>query len=57
MAKKHNCAYIYSKHAQDQYYGFNFQSLALDLMINDYYHFIIGQMINFYYKSQAFLFS
>ena len=28
---------------------FSIESLALDLMINDYYHFIIVQMIKFYY--------
>ena len=45
---KNNLVYICSKHAQDQYCGLSFQSLALDLMISDYYHFIFDQMINFY---------
>ena len=53
---KFDSAYIYSKHTQDQYCGHSFQSLALDLMISDYYHFIIGQMINFYYKLHTFSF-
>ena len=42
---KNNNAYICSKHAQDQYCIFSFQRLAPDCMINDYYHFIIGQII------------
>ena len=41
---KFGSAYICSRHAQDQYYGFSF-SLASDCMISDYYHFIIGQII------------
>ena len=45
---KNNNAYICSRHAQDQYCDLSFQSLALDLMISDYYHFIFDQMINFY---------
>ena len=44
---KNNIAYICPKHAQDQYCGFSFQSLALDLMISDYYHFIIAKWSNF----------
>ena len=47
---KNNIAYICSRHAQNQYYGFSFESLAPNLMISDYYHFIIGQMIKFYYR-------
>ena len=46
---KTNMDYICFRHAQDQYYGFRFESLAPDLLISDYYHFIIGQMIKFYY--------
>ena len=49
-ASKNGMVYICSRHAQDQYYGFSFESLALDLLISDYYHFIISQMIKFYYK-------
>ena len=44
---KNSIAYICSRHAQDQYYGFSFQSLASDCIIIDYYHFIIGQIIFF----------
>ena len=47
---KNNMAYICSRDAQDQFHGFSFESLAPDLLINDYYHFIIGQMIKIYYK-------
>ena len=54
---ENNMVYICSKHAQDQYCGFSFESLALDLMISDYYHFNIGQMINFNYRLQTFWFS
>ena len=49
---KNNITYMCSKHAQDQYCGFSFESLSPDLMSSDYYHFIIGQMIKFYYKWQ-----
>ena len=41
VATKINSAYISSRHAQDQYCSFSFQSLALVFMINDYYHFIM----------------
>ena len=47
---KYNMIYICSRHAQDQYCGFSFESLAPSLTISDYYHFIIGQMIKFYYR-------
>ena len=47
---KNNMVYICSRHAQDQYYGFSFESLAPDLLISDYYHSIIGQIIKFYYR-------
>ena len=47
---KNNMVYICSRHTQDQYYGFSFDISALYLVISDYYHFIIGQMIKFYYK-------
>ena len=47
-----NMAYICSRLAQDQYCGSSFESLAPDLMISDYYHFIIGQLIKFYYRWQ-----
>ena len=39
--------YIFSKHAQDQYSSFSFEILAPYFMINDYYYFIIGQIIFF----------
>ena len=45
---ENNIVCICSRHAQYQYSSFRFESLALDLLINDYYHFIIGQMIKFY---------
>ena len=50
MTQKYNMVYICSKHAQDQYCGFIFDSLASDLTISDYYHLIMGQMIKFYYR-------
>ena len=54
---KNNIAYICSRHAQDQYCGFSFESLALVLLISDYYHLIIGQMIKFYSRWQYDWFS
>ena len=47
---KNNNAYICPRHAQDQYCGFNFESLAPVLLKSDYYHLISGQMIKFYYR-------
>ena len=52
VTQKIDIAYIYYRHAQDQYRSFSFQNLAPDLLINDYYHFITGQMIKFYYRWQ-----
>ena len=49
MTQKYNMVYICSRHAQDQYCGFSFESLAPILQKNDYYLLIIGQMIKFYY--------
>ena len=40
---KCNLVYICSRHTQDC--GFSFESLSPVLLISDYYHFIIGQMI------------
>ena len=57
VTKKKNMIYICSKHAQDQYYGFSFENLAPILLISDYYHLIIGQMIKFYFRWQYDLFS
>ena len=54
---KYNMVYICSKHAQDQYRGFSFESMASVLLISDYYHLIIGQMIKFYYRWQYVGFS
>ena len=54
---KKNIAYICSRHAKDQYFGFNFESLEPVLLISDYYHLIIGQLIKFYYKWQYVEFS
>ena len=54
---KYNMVYICSRHAQDQYYSFSFESLAPFLMISAYYHLIIGQMIKFYSRSQYDWFS
>ena len=50
VTQKSNMVYICSKNSQDQYYGISFESLALVLLKSDYYHFIIGQIIKFYYK-------
>ena len=47
---KCNLVHICSRHAHDQYCGFSFESLALVLLISDYYHLIIDQMIKFYYR-------
>ena len=52
-----NMVYICSRHAKHQYYGLGFEILAPYLQISDYYHFIIGQMIKFYYREQGFWFS
>ena len=54
---ENNMVYICFRHAQDQYYGFSFESLALVLLISDYYHLIIGQMIKFYSRWQYVWFS
>ena len=54
---ENNMGYICSKHAQDQYYGFSFESLAPVLLISDYYPLIIAQMIKFYYRWQYVWFS
>ena len=54
---KNNMIHVYSRHAQDQYCGFSFESLAPVLMISDYYHLIIGQMIRFYSRWQYDWFS
>ena len=57
VTQKSNMIYICSRHAQDQYYGFNFENLAPVLLISDYYHLIIGQMIKFYFGWQYDWFS
>ena len=49
---KYNMIYICSRHAHDQYCGFSFESLAPVVLKSDYYHFIIDQMIKFYYRWQ-----
>ena len=54
---KFNLVYICSRHAEDQYCGFSFESLAPGLLKSDYYILIIGQMIKFYYRWQYVGFS
>ena len=54
---KNNMIYICSRHAQNRYYGFSFESLAPILLLSDYYHLIIGQMIKFYSRWQYDWFS
>ena len=57
MTKKYNMVYICYRHAQDQYCGFNFESLASVLQKSYYYHLNIGQMIKFYSRWQYDWFS
>ena len=51
---KNNMVYICSKHAQNQYCSFSFESLAPDPLISDYYHFILAKWSNFITHGNVF---